>query len=85
MNTNRNTLNKLSTLILELELDIVSLESEWDSFNTSGGLGWDLNEIEWKARQEYIRKLSDELDRIRGLILAALDEWNEKCIRFFHP
>ena len=86
MTTNRHTLTKLSNLILELELDVMSLESEWDSLNASGGLGWDMNETEWKARQEYILKLSDELSRSRELVFAALDdEWNEKCIRFFHP
>ena len=84
MKTNSKTLNKLSTLILELELDLLLLEAEWDSLNDVEP-SEDLNESEWEAREEYERKLSNNLDKSRRLILAALDEWNEKCIRFFHP
>jgi len=83
--TNRSTLNKLSILILELKTLILSLEAEFDSLNASYKPWEDLNEVECEAILEYRRELSDELDKNRGLFLAALDEWNEKCIRFFHP
>jgi len=87
MTTNRHTLTKLSNLILEFELDIMSLESEWDLLNETSDINKpaDINETEYEKQIEYRQNLSDELSRSRELVLAAMDEWNEKCIRFFHP
>ena len=83
MTTNQNTLNKLSNMILEFELDELFLSAEMEQHLAADTLK--LGRSEYVERRQYGRKLQEELDRSRDLVLAALDEWNEKCIRFFHP
>ncbi len=78
-----NTLNKLSNMILEFELDEIFLSSEMEQHLAVDTLK--LGREEYVQRRQYGRDLQEELDRSRDLVLAALDEWNEKCIRFFHP
>ena len=69
----RQDLNKLSNLILELELDEISLEAELDQVMLTL-----TSEEEYAQRCQYISNLLDELNRSRDLILAALREWNKK-------
>ena len=78
-----NTLNKLSNMILEFELDELFLSAEMERHNQVDTLK--LGREDYVQRRKYCRELQEELDRSRCLVLAALDEWNEKCIKFFHP
>ena len=74
--TTDGALNKLSNLILEFELDVMSLEEEYDRHLEADSSKFD--------REAYIRhkkhdfNLYLELRVARERVIDALDEWNEK-------
>lgn len=85
MKTNKHTLNKLSNLIMELELEEFSLSAEMDEIlyrhENDMDILDDMDENEYIERREHTLELQKELDRIRKIILDALDEWNEKFLK----
>ncbi len=74
--TTDGALNKLSNLILEFELDVMSLEQEMDQH-----LGIDslkLRHENYLRHRNQTRELQQELASARERVIDALDEWNEK-------